>query len=204
MFTGIVQGLGLIKSHQILKSGCQLAVDISTLDVNNINIGDSICVNGACLTVTKIESEIAHFDVSTESLSKTRIASWRIGQEINLELALTLQSPLGGHLVTGHIDGIAIVHSRKDHEESTTISLLAPAHLGQFIAPKGSICIDGVSLTSNHILEDNKNGTIFSITLIPHTLSVTSLNRLKSGSHVHLEIDTIARYLHRQNNYQPT
>ncbi len=202
MFTGIIQGLGRIKSIEIDGSGCRLELDVKALADKTIDSGDSIAVNGVCLTVVDISQHQARFDVSLESLSKTCIEDWKAGDELNLETALTLQTPLGGHIVTGHVDGIGATLLREDAGDAIKMVFQVPAALGPYIAQKGSVCIDGVSLTSNELLEDTREGTTFSVMLVPHTLSVTSLKRLKAGSRVHIEIDVIARYLDRMQAYE--
>lgn len=201
MFTGIIQGLGRIQQIEVDESGCRLALSIDELANQSIQLGDSIAVNGVCLTVVRYKAGVAHFDVSLESLSKTCLEDWKMGDEVNLEAALTLQTPLGGHIVTGHVDGIGEVFERHDEGDGVLMIFKVPAELGRFIAQKGSVCIDGVSLTSNQILEDSKQGTTFSVMLVPHTISVTSLKRLQAGSRVHIEIDVIARYLDRMQAY---
>jgi riboflavin synthase len=201
MFTGIIQALGQIDSIDIDASGCRLDVNIEALADQSINLGDSIAVNGVCLTVVQYEQGRARFDVSLESLSKTCIDDWQAGDELNLETALTLQTPLGGHIVTGHVDGIGVMLEREDAGDAIKMLFEVPAELGRYVAQKGSVCIDGVSLTTNQLLEDSQDGTTFAVMLVPHTLSVTSLKRLQAGSRVHIEIDVIARYLDRMQAY---
>jgi riboflavin synthase len=201
MFTGIIQALGQIDSIDIDGSGCRLDVNIEALADQAINLGDSIAINGVCLTVVQFKQGRARFDVSLESLSKTCIEDWQAGDELNLETALTLQTPLGGHIVTGHVDGIGVMLEREDAGDAIKMLFEVPAGLGRYIAQKGSVCIDGVSLTTNQLLEDSQYGTTFAVMLVPHTLSVTSLKRLQAGSRVHIEIDVIARYLDRMQAY---
>lgn len=201
MFTGIIQGLGRIKNIELAEGGCQLAISIADISDQNIQLGDSIAINGVCLTVVRYADDVADFDVSLESLSKTCIEDWQSGDELNLETALTLQTPLGGHIVTGHVDGIGKLLMRQDDGDAVQMNFEVPAALGRYIAQKGSVCINGVSLTTNKILEDNKNGTHFTVMLVPHTMSVTSLKQLQAGSRVHVEIDVIARYLDRMQTY---
>ena len=201
MFTGIIQALGRLESIDVDAAGCRLEIDISALNGQNINLGDSIAVNGVCLTVVEYAQGRASFDVSVESLSKTCIENWKPGDELNLETALTLQTPLGGHIVTGHVDGIGEVVEREDAGDAIRMVFRVPSSLGRYIAQKGSVCIDGVSLTTNELLEDNVDGTTFAVMLVPHTLAVTSLKRLSAGHKVHIEIDVIARYLDRMQSY---
>jgi riboflavin synthase len=201
MFTGIIQGLGLIEKIKLTEAGCQLAISIADIADQSIQLGDSIAVNGVCLTVVSYAGSVAVFDVSLESLSKTCIEDWQAGDELNLETALTLQTPLGGHIVTGHVDGIGKVLLRQNDGDAVQMNFAVPAALGRYIAQKGSVCINGVSLTTNKILEDSQLSTHFTVMLVPHTMSVTSLEQLKEGSRVHIEIDVIARYLDRMQSY---
>ena len=201
MFTGIIQGLGRLEKINVDDTGCQLSLSIDSLGDQAIALGDSIAVNGVCLTVVSVEKPIVRFDVSLESLSKTCIEQWTQGDALNLETALTLQTPLGGHIVTGHVDGIGRVVKCQEDGDAIQMDFEVPASLGRYIAQKGSVCIDGVSLTSNQVLEDTEQSTTFSVMLVPHTMSVTSLNRLKAGSRVHIEIDVIARYLDRMQSF---
>lgn len=202
MFTGIIQGLGRIEQIQVDESGCSLSLNLSELADQPINIGDSVACNGVCLTVVSIDQSVACFDVSLESLSKTCIADWRVGDAVNLETALTLQTPLGGHIVTGHVDGIGYLQTRRPDGDAIKMVFGVPAALGPYMAQKGSVCINGVSLTVNRVLEDTPDVTTFSVMLVPHTLEVTSLKQLEAGSRVHIEIDVIARYLDRMQAYQ--
>ena len=149
MFTGIIQALGQIQKIEIDQAGCQLAVAMGELSNQTIALGDSVAVNGVCLTVVANVDGVAHFDVSLESLSKTCMRDWRVEDKVNLESALTLQTPLGGHIVTGHVDGIGKVVQRQEDGDGVEMIFEVPAELGRYIAQKGSVCIDGVSLTSN-------------------------------------------------------
>ncbi len=202
MFTGIVQALGTIKQHRIDEQGCRLVIDLSSLEIENIQIGDSVAVNGACLTVVENNAGLGSFDVSLESLTKTNIGAWEEGQDVNLELALNLSTPLGGHLVTGHVDGLGQVVDVIDQGDATEMHFRVPAALAKFVANKGSICINGVSLTTNRIVSDDADHSIISVTLVPHTLQVTSLGALQIGCEAHIEIDVIARYLDRMRTYE--
>ena len=196
MFTGIVQGTGSVTSISAISSGLDLVLDVNDLDPDRIRLGDSVAVNGACLTVSRIESRHVHFDVSNETLSKCLVGDWATGIRVNLELALTLQTPIGGHLVSGHVDGTAmLVHIRND-SEYTAMEFEVGQNIGKFIAAKGSVALDGVSLTTNTV-SDNNEITLFEVTLVPHTLKNTTLGILEAGSMVHVEVDQIARYIHR-------
>lgn len=202
MFTGIIEALGTVADieHCLVESGSPqglvLQIDLATLPVEQISIGDSIAVNGTCLTVTELIENIARFDVSAETLSKCLLGDWQPGQRVNLERALTLQTPLGGHLVSGHVDGTGILAERRDSAESIWMQFSAPRAIGRFIAVKGSITVDGISLTSNKV-HDEGESTLFEVTLVPRTLAVTTLGTLQQDSPVHLEIDLVARYLQR-------
>ncbi|MBO4789436.1 MAG: riboflavin synthase [Oxalobacter sp.] len=198
MFTGIIESVGKIRSVTPLAggddAGVRLEVEVGTLSMANVRIGDSIAINGACMTVVEKATDTFKVDVSRESLSKTSGLD-QIG-EVNLEKALTLGDSLGGHLVSGHVDGIGTVIEFAPVAESHELVIEAPTSLGKFLAYKGSVAVNGVSLTVNRV-EDVPTGCRFSINLIPHTVEVTALKHLKPGSKVNLEIDLIARYVER-------
>ena len=195
MFSGIVAATGRILSVSPLEDGVRLAVDVGTLDLDDVQLGDSIANNGVCLTVIAREGNTVHFDVSRETLNCT-VGLAEPG-EVNLEKALRLADRLGGHLVTGHVDGIGEVVKFEPIGESHELVIRAPAALAGYIAKKGSVTIDGVSLTVNRV-----EGREFSINLIPHTVQVTTLKRLAAGSTVNLEIDLIARYVERMQAWR--
>lgn len=190
MFSGIVAATGRILSVTPLEDGVRLAVDVGTLDLDDVQLGDSIANNGVCLTVIAHAGNTVQFDVSRETLNCT-VGLAEPG-EVNLEKALRLSDRLGGHLVSGHVDGIGVVQKFEPVGESHELVIRAPAALAGYIAKKGSITVDGVSLTVNRV-----DGCDFSINLIPHTVQVTTLKRLAAGSSVNLEIDLIARYMER-------
>ena len=198
MFTGIIEAVGKIRSVTPQSSGedagVRLDVDAGALQMGDVGIGDSIAINGACMTVVEKTDAGFKVDVSRESLSKTTGLD-RIG-EVNLEKALALGDNLGGHLVSGHVDGIGIVQKFAPVAESHELVVEAPRELGKFLAYKGSVAVNGVSLTVNRV-EDVATGCRFSINLIPHTVEVTALKHLQAGSPVNLEIDLIARYVER-------
>lgn len=196
MFTGIVQALGTVVSNVEGNVGRNLGITLSALDTNPVSVGDSIAVNGVCLTVTKLKREIAEFDVSSETAARCRVGDWDIGENVNLETALTLQTPLGGHLLSGHVDGIGNVIHREDEAKFTMMDFEVDRSLGTYIAEKGSVAIDGVSLTVNSIA-DTKNKTRFEVMLVPHTLSHTTLGERSKGDAVHIEVDQFARYVKR-------
>lgn len=190
MFSGIVAATGRILSVSPLEDGVRLSVDVGALDLDDVQLGDSIANSGVCLTVVALDGNTVQFDVSRETLNCT--VGLDAPAEVNLEKALRLADRLGGHLVTGHVDGIGEVVKFAPVGESHELVIRAPAALAGYIAKKGSVTIDGVSLTVNWV-----DGREFSINLIPHTVQVTTLKRLAAGSSVNLEIDLIARYMER-------
>lgn len=198
MFTGIVAAIGKISSitpqGNHADAGARLTVDAGKLSLADVAIGDSIALNGACMTVVDKTPSGFVVDVSRESLNRT--AGLDAIGEINLEKALTLADRLGGHLVSGHVDGIGIVQRFEPIGESWELVIEAPRELAKYLAYKGSIVVNGVSLTVNRVT-DTVTGCEFSINLIPHTIEVTTLKHLKSGVRVNLEIDLIARYVER-------
>ncbi len=202
MFTGIVAAVGKISSVTPLVggtfAGVRLEVDAGPMSLADVALGDSIAINGACMTVVEKSASAFSVDVSRESLNCT--VGLDAPGEVNLEKALTLAERLGGHLVSGHVDGLGLVHSFEAIGESWELVIDAPAELAKFLAFKGSIVVNGVSLTVNRVEDlDTGVGKVcrFSINLIPHTISVTTLRHLKAGSKVNLEIDLIARYVER-------
>ena len=193
MFTGIVQSVGTIESVTPLEAGVRLVIDAGGLDGSGVAVGDSICVQGACLTVVAIDGARIGFDVSRETLACT-VGLDRPGA-VNLESSLALGDKLGGHLVTGHVDGLGAVIAFEAEGESKRLRLRVPAELARYVARKGSITIDGVSLTVNRVEDE-----LFEVNLIPHTLAVTTLGRFTAGAKVNLEVDLIARYVERMLN----
>ncbi len=191
MFSGIIADVGLITRAEDRDGGLRLSVATEVLGMDDVQIGDSIAVNGVCLTVVKIDGHTFTVDVSRETLNCTAGLE-RQGGHVNLEKALRLSDRLGGHLVSGHVDGVGEVVAFNDIGESWRLVVRAPQALAKYIATKGSITINGVSLTVNHVA-----GSEFDVNLIPHTLDVTTLNELKTGTKVNLEIDLIARYVER-------
>ena len=190
MFTGIVQAVGRIVSVSPLAQGLRIGIDPGPLELEGVRLGDSICVQGACLTVVASEGRKLGFDVSRETIECT--TGLDAPGTVNLEKALALGDTLGGHLVTGHVDGLGEVLAFEAAGESKLLRVRVPAELDRFLARKGSICVDGVSLTVNRVAA----GT-FEVNLIPHTLEVTTLGRLAAGAKVNLEVDLIARYVER-------
>ncbi|MGZ8295320.1 MAG: riboflavin synthase [Telluria sp.] len=207
MFTGIVAAVGTITSVTPLEGGLDAGVrlDIAAggLPLQDVALGDSIAINGACMTVVAKTADTFTVDVSRESLNCT--AGLDVPGEVNLEKALTLAERLGGHLVSGHVDGLGRVHSFEPVGESWELVIDAPQDLARFLAFKGSVVVNGVSLTVNRVEDiDTAAGRVcrFSINLIPHTISVTTLKHLRAGSKVNLEIDLIARYVERMLSVQ--
>src|SRR5687767_227535 len=194
MFTGIVQSIGEVRAITPRGGDVELLIGAAGLDLSSVAIGDSISCSGCCLTVTRIEADAFAADASIETLNVTTLGQWRTGQRLNLEKALCAGQPLGGHYVTGHVDGIATVIERANDARSIRVQFEVPAQLARYIARKGSVCIDGVSLTVNDV-----DGARFSVNLIPHTLEVTTLDDYRAGTRVNLEVDIIARYLERLN-----
>ena len=202
MFTGIVAAVGSIKSVKPqqggVDAGVRLDIDAGGLPLDDVALGDSISINGACMTVVEKTGTGFAVDVSRESLNLT--AGLDQPGEVNLEKALTLAERLGGHLVSGHVDGLGTVHSFEPIGESFKLVIDAPLELGKYLAYKGSIVVNGVSLTVNSVEDLEANGAKvcrFSINLIPHTIAVTTLKHLHAGARVNLEIDLIARYVER-------
>jgi riboflavin synthase len=194
MFSGIVQAVGTIERVEPLEEGVRLTIEAGSLGLSDAKVGDSIAMNGACMTVTSIVGNRFTVDVSRESLDVT--AGLGARGKVNLEKSMALGDKIDGHLVTGHVDGVGEVTAFQALGESTRLEVRAPRELARFIARKGSIAVDGVSLTVNRI-EDGAAGTVFEINLIPHTLEVTTLSRLSPGAKVNLEIDLVARYVQR-------
>lgn len=192
MFTGIIEATGHIAAIKRSGQDAQLTIQSDTLDFSDVKLGDSIASNGVCLTVTSLGSKSFTADVSGETLSRTLFDSYQTGQRINLEKALLPTTRLGGHLVSGHVDGIAIVSKVEKTGQSWQIYLQSPEELGRYIAEKGSVTIDGISLTVNEL---TANG--FRLTIVPHTARETTIQALQAGSKVHLEVDLLARYIER-------
>ena len=192
MFTGIVQAVGRIAALEAVGGDVRLVIDTGTLDLARVAIGDSISVSGACLTVVTLTGSGFTADVSRETLALTTLGSLDAGSPVNLELALRAGDPLGGHYVTGHVDGLGRVVSTQDDARSWRVVIEVPADLARYLAPKGSVTVEGVSLTVNEV-----DGRAFGVNLIPHTRTVTTLGGLVAGRAVNLEIDVIARYVGR-------
>lgn len=195
MFTGIITDIGKIEA---LERRGDLRVRIGTgYDTACIDIGASIACDGVCLTVVALGAGWFEVDASAETLSKTNLGGWVDGSRINLERALKVGDELGGHIVSGHVDGLAEVIARRDEGDSTRLTFRAPGDLAGFIAPKGSVALNGTSLTVNEVAKDS-----FGVNLIPHTLAVTTWGDAQVGDRVNFEIDTLARYVARLHDWQ--
>lgn len=193
MFTGIVTDLGTVRTIEPAGQGRDLRIVIATAwDTGGIELGASVACNGCCLTVVEKGEGTLAFNASAETLSKTTIGRWRPGTSVNLERSLRLGDELGGHLVQGHVDGVGTVAEAIPEGGSTRVRIRPPPHLMPFIASKGSVAVDGVSLTVNDVDAD-----VFGVNIIPHTASVTTFGRMKPGDPVNIEVDLVARYLAR-------
>lgn len=192
MFTGIIQAVGHIVRTEPKGGDLRLTIATGKLDLSDVQLGDSIAVNGVCLTAVALTGDGFVADVSRESLSLTTIGDFKTGTRVNLEKALTLATRLGGHLVSGHVDGIGTVVERHDDARSVRFTMEAPAELARYIAHKGSITVDGTSLTVNAV-----DGARFELNIVPHTLAETIMADYQSGTRVNLEVDLVARYLER-------
>jgi riboflavin synthase len=192
MFTGIVVATGRVASRQERDGDLQMGFEAGELDLARVAPGDSISVQGVCLTVTRREGSRFFADVSRETLDRTTLGARTIGARVNLEPGLRAGDPLGGHLVSGHVDAVGRLLSLQQDARSWRLRFSLPAALARFVAPKGSICVDGVSLTVNEA-----EGPVFGVNIIPHTHQATTLGELREGDGVNVEIDLIARYLER-------
>ncbi|MDE0488375.1 MAG: riboflavin synthase [Gammaproteobacteria bacterium] len=193
MFTGIVQGVGTVVGVDTFDSGDRrLRIDTRGIEAQALEIGASLCVSGVCLTIVETARDTVAMDVSARTLADTVLGEWTVGQSVNLEPALAAGDALGGHFVMGHVDGAAEVVQVRDDGRSVELILSVARELNRFIAPKGSIALDGVSLTVNDVSKDS-----FSVNLVPHTLTETTLSDCRVGSRLNVEIDIIARYVAR-------
>ena len=192
MFTGIIIASGRLVSIAERGGDLELGIDATGLDMSRIAVGDSVSVQGVCLTATRIEAPVFYADVSRETLAKTTLGKLKAGARVNLEPSLRAGDALGGHLVSGHVDAVGRLVDLKEDARSRRLQFELPQALMRFVAPKGSICIDGVSLTVNRV-----EGQLFDVNIIPHTSEVTTLSDLARGDSVNVEIDVIARYLDR-------
>ena len=192
MFTGIIQAIGTLAGMEPRGGDVALHIRTGKLALADVQLGDSIATNGVCLTVIELPGDGYVADVSRESLSLTTLGDLKPGSPVNLEKALTLSTPLGGHLVSGHVDGVGRVLDRRDDARSIRFRIEAPAELARYIAHKGSICVDGASLTVNAV-----HGSQFELNIVPHTVLETIIDGYRPGTRVNLEVDLVARYLER-------
>ena len=192
MFTGIIEAIGTIKSLTKSDGDCRLSIYSEKLNYSDVVIGDSIAVSGVCLTVIEIIDLIFTADVSNETLQCTNLRNFKEGTLVNLEKSLKPESSLGGHIVSGHVDGIATLQSKDVDGDSLKLVFTAPVELAHYIARKGSVCIDGISLTVNEV-----DGISFSVNIIPHTAEETTMHEFEVGREINLEVDLISRYLER-------
>jgi len=192
MFTGIIEAKGRVESIVPMGEDMRLRIATGKLELSDVQLGDSIAVNGVCLTAVELPGDGFWADVSGETLAHTTFKSLSVGTVVNLEKALTPSTRLGGHLVSGHVDGVGEIVSRAIAGRSEQFKIKAPDSLAKYIAKKGSICVEGISLTVNEV-----EGAVFELNIVPHTLEETTLQQLMVGSKVNLEADLIARYLER-------
>ena len=196
MFTGIIQAIGRIAAIESGEEDIRLHIETGKLPLAGVSLGDSIATSGVCLTVTELPGDGFWADVSPETLSLTTLGGKGIGDAVNLETSLTLQTALGGHLVSGHVDGVGHVERIVEDARFWRVTIAAPENLARYIAMKGSICVDGTSLTVNQV-----DGASFELTIIPQTWEETVFSDYQMGSPVNLEVDVIARYLERLMQY---
>jgi riboflavin synthase len=192
MFTGIILAVGKISAIEKKAGDCRLTIATGKLPLHDVALGDSVAVNGVCLTAVVLGSDSFCADVSNETLSRTTLNSATVGSPVNLELALTPSTRLGGHIVSGHVDGIGVITKKQADGRSVRFTFKAPDALAKYIAEKGSICINGISLTVNEV-----DGAEFGVNIVPHTLMETTLGNAVVGTKVNLEVDLLARYLER-------
>ncbi|WP_298184458.1 riboflavin synthase [uncultured Pseudomonas sp.] len=192
MFTGIIEAIGSIRALTPKGGDVRVYVETGKLDLGDVKLGDSIAVNGVCLTAVELPGDGFWADVSRETLARTAFIDFKAGSKVNLEKALTPTSRLGGHLVSGHIDGVGEIIARADNARAVQFTIRAPRELAKYIAHKGSITVDGTSLTVNAV-----NGAEFELTIVPHTLAETIMVDYRAGRSVNLEVDLLARYLER-------
>jgi len=192
MFTGIILAVGKIASVQPKGGDYRLKIETGKLAIDDAGLGDSIAVNGVCLTAVELGANYFCADVSNETIARTSLKVAQVGTAVNLELALTPTTRLGGHIVSGHVDGLGVVISKQQDGRSFRYQFKAPDNIAKYIAEKGSICINGVSLTVNNV-----EGASFTVNIVPHTLQETTLGELVAGKEVNLEVDLLARYMER-------
>lgn len=191
MFTGIIESLGTVESVQNIAGDVRLRIH-TPLDLSDVHLGDSIATNGICLTVVDWGKDWYVADVSRESLARTTMAQWQVGQRVNVEKAMLPTTRFGGHIVSGHVDAVGEITLVRKDARSIYYEVTAPAQIAKYLAEKGSITVDGISLTINHL-----NGCVLSLNLIPHTAQRTNINTWQAGAKVNLEVDVLARYIER-------
>ncbi|MCH4249012.1 MAG: riboflavin synthase [Acinetobacter populi] len=191
MFTGIIESLAKVENIQNIGGDVRLRIQ-TAMDMSDVHLGDSIATNGVCLTVIDFGSDWYAADVSRESLNRTTLADWKTGQVVNVEKAMLPTTRFGGHIVSGHVDGIGEITLLRQDARSLYFEVTAPVELAKYLAEKGSITVDGISLTINHL-----RGNVLSLNLIPHTAERTNIYTWKLGTKVNLEVDILARYLER-------
>lgn len=196
MFTGIIEAIGTINAININEQGARLVVGSGKLDMKDVKLGDSIAANGICLTVVAFDSNSYSVDVSKETLNRTGFADYQVGSQVNLEKAMLPTTRFGGHIVSGHVDGVAEIQAINHNGNSIEYWVSMPKDLAPYISEKGSVTVDGVSLTVNSLV-DNSEGGKFRLTIVPHTTEETIIKHYAVGTKVNLEVDVIARYLER-------
>jgi riboflavin synthase len=205
VFTGIVETQGMVHARVVMGDDLSLEVDADGFESSAIQVGDSISVSGVCLTAVRAQGTRFSFDISKETLERTQLGKLLEGEKVNLELAMTATDRFGGHMVAGHVDGTGDVKERKVVARSVEIAFRCDRVLAPYMAEKGSVCVDGVSLTINRVI-DEKDYSRFEVSVIPHTLERTTLGELMIGDKVHIEVDQVARYIkriHDCNNWDP-
>lgn len=197
MFTGIIKGIGRVAALEERGGDTRIVIDAVDTDLGDVALGGSIAVSGVCLTAVELDGTRFAADVSQETLSLTTLGTLDVGSSVNLEGALRAGEPMGGHMVSGHVDAFGVLEAREQDARSWRLTFSVPAHLRRFFAPKGSVCVDGISLTVNEV-----EGDRFGVNIVPHTMSHTTLGERTVGDRVNLEIDVIARYLARLTDAQ--
>lgn len=192
MFTGIIEAVGQIKQININADGARLTIDTKSLDMGDVKLGDSIATNGICLTVVAFDKASFTADVSNETLARTGFGQYSVNQAVNLEKAMLPTTRFGGHIVSGHVDAVTVIKSIEPTGNSIDYWIKMPSDIAPYIAEKGSITIDGVSLTVNTVLEDS-----FRLTIVPHTTEKTVISKYQVGTQVNIEVDVMARYIER-------
>lgn len=192
MFTGIIESVGTVKSLQRIDGDVRIQIAVGGLDMSDVKLGDSIATSGICLTVIDFGTDWFSADISVESLNRTIVQNWRVGTRVNLEKALLPTTRLGGHIVSGHVDGVAEISLKRQDARSIYFEVTCPTTLAKYLSEKGSITIDGISLTINHL-----HGNIVSLNLVPHTAEKTTISDWQVGTKVNIEVDVLARYIER-------